>query len=344
MSLRKYLKDSLWAVFYFAIVVVIIDLILISSTPISKSIHDIIYMNILIFITSVFFLAFDYFIWKSRYKEFSNALDKGCNIDLLIPEGDKFEVQLIRDAVKIKNMEMYKRTKELEELLDEINDYITKWTHEIKIPISVCELIADKIAEDDNIEFSHKFSEEIRMELERIKFLVNQVLYTGRASSYSEDISMNEVNLEKIVRDVIKKNASFFISKKTDLKLGNLKFEVITDEKWVSYILDQILNNACKYIENNGKIEICAREDEKTIRLSIRDNGAGILPKDIKRVFDKGFTGDNGRRVAKSTGMGLYLSKKMSEKLGHDIEVYSEVGCYTEFVIAFYKLSDYYMM
>lgn len=344
MNLKKYLKDSLWVIFYFTVIVIIIDLILISSTPISKSIHDIIYMNILIFVISVFFLAFDYFRWKSRYKEFRDALDKGYNIDLLIPESDKFEVELIKDAMKIKNKEMYKRTKELEELLDEINDYITKWTHEIKIPISVCELIADKIAEDDNIESSYKLSEEIRMELERIKFLVNQVLYTGRASSYCEDISMNEVNLEKTVRDVIKKNASFFISKKTDLKLSNLKFEVITDEKWISYILDQILNNACKYIDHNGKIEIFAREDDRTIRLSIRDNGVGILPKDIKRIFDKGFTGDNGRRVAKSTGMGLYLSKKMSEKLGHDIEVHSEVGGYTEFVIVFYKLSDYYMM
>lgn len=344
MNLKKYLKDSLWVIFYFTVIVIIIDLILISSTPISKSIHDIIYMNILIFVTSVFFLAFDYFRWKSRYKEFRDALDKGYNIDLLIPESDKFEVELIKDAMKIKNKEMYKRTKELEELLDEINDYITKWTHEIKIPISVCELIADKIAEDNNIESSFKLSEEIRMELERIKFLVNQVLYTGRASSYSEDISMNEVNLEKTVRDVIKKNASFFISKKTDFKLSNLKFEVTTDEKWVSYILDQILNNACKYIDHNGKIEIFAREDERTIRLSIRDNGVGILPKDIKRVFDKGFTGENGRRVAKSTGMGLYLSKKMSEKLGHNIEVYSEVGRYTEFVIVFYKLSDYFMM
>jgi len=342
MSLRKYLKDRVSIIAYFFVLLLIMDLVLISSTPISKSMYDIVYMNVLILSASLFFLGFEYSQWKLKYSEFKKSIDRGYDIDLLVPKADALEAKLIRDAIRIKNEELYNRTKELENLLDEINDYITKWIHEVKIPISVCELIADRISEGDNIESSYKTSEEIKLELERIKFLINQVLYTSRVSSYSEDLSIEEVNLEKVVKDVAKRNAFFFISKNADLKLGNLKFNVMTDKKWISYILDQILNNAYKYIDDNGKVEICAKEDKKAIRLSIRDNGVGILPKDISRVFDKGFTGDNGRRVAKSTGMGLYLSKKMADKLNHDIEVSSESNQYTEFTIVFYKLPEYF--
>lgn len=344
MNLRRYLNDSILKIIYFASIVLIVNLVIISSTPLSKSIHDILYLNLLILVVSLFFLVLGYIRWKSKYKEFKNAIDTGENIDVSMPKSDTFEAQLIRETLDIKNKKMYKKTKELENAIDEINDYITKWVHEIKIPISVCEIIADRIGEEDNVEIYNETSQDIRKEMERIKFLVDQVLYASRASSYSEDLTINEIKLDRIIKDAVKKNAYLFISKKIDLNLNNVNFNVSTDKKWISYIIDQILNNACKYADENGRIEIYAHEDEKAVRLSIKDNGIGILPKDIKRVFDKGFTGENGRKTTKSTGMGLYFSKKMVNKLEHDIEVHSEVGQYTEFTIVFYKLSDYFKM
>jgi signal transduction histidine kinase len=343
MNLKRYLKDSIRIIVCFVIIVSTVDLVLISSTPINKSIWDIVYMNILILAVSLVFLFLDYAKWKASYKEFKEAIDNNKEIDAAAPTTDTFEAELIRNVLELKNNKMYNKTKELENLLDEINDYITKWVHEIKIPISVCELIVDRIAEEDSIE-NYNISEDIRKELERIKFLVDQVLYIGRASSYSEDFLVNEVNLEGLVKGVVRKNAYSFISQKIDLKLGNLDFNVMTDKKWTIYILDQIINNACKYIGDKGKIEVSAYEDEKAVRLSIKDNGTGILPKDINRIFDKGFTGDNGRKTAKSTGMGLYLCRKMTDRLNHDIEAESQVGQYTEFTIIFYKLSDYFMI
>lgn len=219
--------------------------------------------------------------------------------------------------------------------LNEINDYLTKWVHEIKIPIAVCELIADKIDEID-------ISEQLIVEFDRIKFLINQVLYTSRASCYSEDLQISEINVEKVVKEVIKKNSVLLISQNIDIKLDNMNYNVMSDEKWFSYIIDQLINNACKYVPKNGTVSIYAENDEKATKLFVEDNGIGIKKKDINRIFDRGFTGENGRNLAKSTGMGLYLSKKIVHKLGHEIYVESEEGKGTKFTICFYKLSDYF--
>lgn len=343
MRFKVYLKDHLWVAINFIVTMFIINLMLISITELAESIYEIVYMNVLVFSVSLAFLLVRYSIYKSNYKDFIAALNKEEDIDLLLPKGSNFESKLIKAVVELKNKQAYEKISELKNELNEINDYITKWVHEIKIPISVSELLIDKIEENNELNFS--ISEGLRGELERIKFLIEQVLYAGRASSYSEDLTVNEINLKKVVRDAIKKNSFFFISKKIDLKLGDMNFNVMTDKKWISYILEQIINNACKYVdEEKGAIVISAKENEKEVKLSVKDNGVGIPLKDIKRVFDKGFTGENGRRGSKSTGMGLYFSKKMVQKLNHNIEVTSEVGNYTEFTLVFYKLSDYFML
>lgn len=179
--------------------------------------------------------------------------------------------------------------------------------------------------------------------MNRINFLVNQVLYSTRANSYSEDLLIQELSLEKLVREGVKKNSYSFITNKIDLELGNLDYNVLTDKKWILYILYQIINNAIKYSREDGKVEIYSDEDEKIINLHVRDNGIGILQEDIERVFNKGYTGTNGRaKTYKSTGMGLYFSKKMSDKLGRKMKVVSKENEFTEFTISFYKISDYF--
>lgn len=152
-------------------------------------------------------------------------------------------------------------------------DYITKWIHEVKTPLSVCELILDKMEETD-------ISEQLRLEIDRIRFLVNQVLYISRTSNFSEDFQPCEINVGKIVRDVIKENMSFFIRKKINLNLGNVNFHVITDRKWISYIIDQIINNGCRYVYEGRKIDVWGEE--------------------------------NGRKFGKSTGSIIYF-KLVSE-------------------------------
>ncbi|EET88964.1 histidine kinase [Clostridium carboxidivorans P7] len=305
MSLKVYLKKSIWAIIHFIIIITIVNLVLIGTTEFSKIMYDVIYMNILVFSVSIFFLIFRYRKWKECYKDFYEGLIQEKSVDLLIPKEDGFEAKLIKATIKLKNKEFYENVNELKEELDELNEYITKWVHEIKIPISVCELISDKL--EDTIDTNSDIPESLRGELARIKFLVEQVLYAGRASSYSQDLLINEVNIKQVVNEAVKKNAFFFISKRIDLRLKELQFNVLTDKKWLSYILEQVLNNACKYVGENGIVEIYCEEDEKAIRLCVRDNGIGILPKDISRVFDKGFTGSNGRKKWKINRNGIIL-------------------------------------
>lgn len=336
MSMIVYMKNSVFKALYFVCIFSIINIVLITSKPINAQLADIAYMDFLLVFITLVFAAIDYRRWKYSYKEMCKAINNQEEIDASLPSVNYyFEVQIIKDIVRLKNIENEREVQEVKTALEEINDYITKWVHEIKIPISVCELIVDKIEEID-------VSEQLVLELDRVKFLINQVLYTSRASSYSEDLQVNEINIEKIVKEVVKRNAAFFISKNIDLNLSNIDYNVMSDEKWISYIIDQLINNACKYVSEEGKIDIYAIEDDKAINLHIKDNGIGIKEKDIKRIFDRGFTGENGRNISKSTGMGLYLSMKMAHELNHDIYVESEEGNGTEFTICFYKLSDYF--
>lgn len=337
MSIFKYIKDSYRPILYFFLMILLIDLILISSTDLSKSLLDIFYMNLLLFTISIIFLIVSYAKWRNTFKDLKRAIELEKNIDSFIPEGKKLEQVLIRDIIELKNKEKLKETEELKDNLAEINDYITKWVHQIKTPLTVCELISDRIEEKGH----YDLSKELRQELERINFLVNQVLHISRASSYSSDLIVEEINLGYVVKSVIKNNMNSLIAKGIELEIDNLDFNIFSDGKWVYYVIDQIVNNACKYVEHNGKIEIRGQETDESIILSIKDNGMGIPAKDIDRIFDRGFTGENGRKIGKSTGMGLYICKKIAEKLNFDIEVSSQVGKYTEFRIHFYKLSDY---
>lgn len=337
MSLFKYLKDSLRTISCFLLIILIINLMLITSTDLDKSMLDILYMNILFVSIFIVFFIIGYMRWKNAYKKLENALNVQREIDPYLPEGEKLEQLLMRKIVDFKNKEKLEEVKIFKRDLDEINDYITKWVHEIKIPLSICELIADKM-EDEGL---YDTSKELRQEIERINFLINQVLYTSRASTYSQDFIVEEVNLGTLVKSIIKNNVNSFLYKKIEVEIGDLDFNIFTDSKWACYVLEQIINNACKYVDVCGKIEISAIENDESIILSIRDNGMGIPAKDIDRIFDRGFTGVNGRKTGKSTGMGLYICKKVADKLNINIKVSSQVSKFTEFRIIFYKLSDY---
>lgn len=335
--LKYYLRDSAGLILFFFLMLFIIDLILFSSTDLNRSVQDILYLNLLFLFLLLIFLAIDYTKWRNSYGELLRVVELGGNIDNLAPEGNRLEQVLIREIIDLKNREKLQETEGLKRNLAEIDDYITKWVHEIKIPLSVCELIAGKLEEEELDDLAM----ELIHETERINFLVNQVLHMSRASSYSQDFTVEEVNLGSLVRNVIKNNMNSFIARKIELELGELDFNILTDRKWAYYVIEQIVNNACKYVDNYGIIKIHGKETDEKVILSIWDNGMGIPAKDIGRIFDRGFTGENGRKTARSTGMGLYIAKKIADQLNFDIEVSSQVSRYTEFRVIFYKLSDY---
>ena len=335
MNIFSFIKTNKRTVSFFAVVIAIFDFILLTSANLGKSLNDILYFNFLIALLSIIYGIFAYTNWLSRYKLLRQSLDSNKNINATLPEDESFYTLILKDVIENKNLEAEVQRRELKKSIAELNDYITKWVHEIKIPVSVLELILERIED-------YVLVNEIQTEIERIKFLANQVLYISRSSSYCEDLCIRDIEIDKIVKNSIKRNSTFLISKNIEIIISNLNFTILSDEKWISYIIDQLLHNSYKYLNQDGIIEIGASlDDNNNVRLSICDNGVGILPKDISRIFDKSFTGNSKFNISKSTGMGLYITKKMLDKLGHKIEVRSEPNVLTEFIITFNKISDY---
>ena len=197
-------------------------------------------------------------------------------------------------------------------------DYYTSWVHQIKTPISVMRL-----------ELKSNDTEENRVllgELFRIERYVDMVLQYVRLDSNTNDLVIGEYPLDDIIRECIRKYASQFISAKVKLEYEGTDKEVITDRKWLSVIIEQLLSNAVKYAPE-GKVEIKVTDDNKLI---VEDNGIGIRPEDLPRVFEKGYTGNNGRLGMNSSGLGLYLSKKAADKIKVPI---SELSKGTKFTL-----------
>lgn len=336
MKITEYIKSSFVSILCQWALILIINGVLLASTNLEKSTGDILYLDLLMLLIFLAFFTYGFLREKRKYGNLRKCLDSNSSVDYYLPEDDSYYSELVRDIVTQKTSENLELVNVYKNELDELNNYITRWVHEIKLPISVAELMLEN-SYDSDIEFSRKF----KAELERIKFLVNQVLYAGRASHYQEDHTATQFSLKKAVGEAIKINAYFLMAKNIEIVTGNLDFTVTTDEKWLVYILEQILNNASKYVQKDGNVEIFAQETHKTVVLHIKDSGMGIPPSDISRIFDKGFTGKNGRKTSKSTGMGLYYSKKISARLGIGLTANSVESEYTEFQLSISKFSDY---
>jgi len=203
-------------------------------------------------------------------------------------------------------------------------DYLTMWTHQIKTPVAALRLILA------NMEYSAEKSS-LEQELFRIEEYIGMVLQYQRLESISQDLLFQKYDLYQLVKQAVKKYSIVFIHKHLSLEMDEFACEVISDEKWIVFVFEQILSNALKYT-NKGKIHIY-REGEKT--LVIEDTGIGIRAEDIGRVFERGYTGYNGRLDKKSTGIGMYLCKNIVDHLGHKIQIASEKGKGTKVSIDF---------
>ena len=201
-------------------------------------------------------------------------------------------------------------------------EYYTTWVHQIKTPIAAMRL---QLQGEDS-----ERSRELLEELQRIEQYVEMVLTYLRLDSGSTDYVLKNYDLDDIVRQAVRKYASQFIRKRIRLIYGSLSCQVLTDEKWLLFVIEQVLSNALKYTRS-GEIEITV-EAPKT--LCIRDTGIGIAAEDLPRIFEKGFTGYNGRSDKKASGIGLYLCRRICGRLNHKMTVTSEVDVGTEVRIA----------
>ena len=207
-------------------------------------------------------------------------------------------------------------------------EYIEQWIHEVKTPISLIKLI-----EENNRTTK---SSAILMQLEEIDRYVEQALFYARSEEVDKDYLIKEISLQNCVNTVITRNKQGFILNNIDIEIDNIDRMVYCDSKWLEFILNQIIVNSIKYRSNeDAMVKIYVSDVKNGIKLTIKDNGIGIPSDELDRVFEKGFTGNVGRINNKSTGIGLYLCKKLCDKLGLIIDIESEANRYTKVSIIF---------
>lgn len=266
----------------------------------------------------------------NRIKQNMQELEQKYLISEIVETADFVEGKILKEILQETGKSMLENVNKYKNLQEDYKEYIELWIHEVKIPIAASKLI---IGNNKN-----EITKSIDEELDKVENYTEQALFYARSNAVEKDYIINKTNLKEIVNTAILKNKTTLLNEKISLELTNLKpEEIYTDSKWATFIVNQIIQNAIKYSKKEDKkIEISSKTKNDKVILYIKDNGMGIKKGEITRVFERGFTGENGRIIGqKSTGIGLYLSKKLCDKLGIGIELNSEKGEGTEVRIIF---------
>ncbi len=257
-----------------------------------------------------------------------DELDRKTLIGSVIGEPDFTEGKIMRDVLLQCNKEQNDAIAAVRRDSEDYREYIETWAHEIKTPLASTRLILEN--------HPGAVGADISRELDRVDFLLEQTLFYARSAQTHKDYIIRKTSLKSLVNSVIRRNAHSFIENKIAVEPLQEDAEVYTDVKWMEFILNQIVNNAIKYKrEGSPCIRFVAERRENSIYLTVADNGIGISASDLPRIFDKGFTGQTGRRYGKSTGIGLYLCQKLCRKLGVGISARSQEGQGTALTIEF---------
>ena len=319
--LKSYLKKNIKVYILF---VVFIAIFFVMFYLYNLPLEALIYTGSFCFLAALIASISDYANYKESYKKL-NFLEQNILNDLEdLPKSLDIRIDYYHKIIEKLYEELEKLTQENRQKNTDMVDYYSMWVHQIKTPIAAMNFLLDNEEVDQKI---------LQQELFKIERYVEMVLTYIRLDSISSDYVITKINLDEVVKDSVKKYATIFINKKIKLNYVSHETMVISDKKWLSFAFEQILGNSVKYSSTGGEITIETYEN----KLVIEDNGIGIKEEDLPRIFEKGFTGFNGRYEKKSSGLGLYLCKKTLDKLGHHIEISSKVGEGTRIEITFPK-------
>lgn len=334
MKFKDFIKEKILLIFLTLFLIISSEILLLPYTQIVT------FTRIYIAVCPLLIVAISIFVEYRKKRNFYNELKNNLDeledkylISEIINTPDFIEGKILKKSMQetgkamLENVALYKR------LQEDYKEYIELWIHEIKTPIATSKLIIENN--------KNETTKSIYEELDKIENYTEQALFYARSNTANKDYVITKSNLQEIVNGAILKNKSALLSNKTSIELHDLEQEVYTDSKWAVFIINQIIQNSIKYSKNeNRKIEMYAVSKSDSIILNIKDNGIGMKKGEITRVFEKGFTGENGRTInKKSTGIGLYLCKKLCDKLGLGIELNSEKDVGTEVRIIFPKSS-----
>ena len=293
-----------------------------------------IYIPLIIMGLYMISIIIEYFKRKKFYDNLLNMLeelDEKYLITEIIKTPNFLEGQIFKNSLEQIDKSMLENVNKYKYMTEDYKEYIELWIHEIKIPIATSKMVIENN--------KNEVTKSIDEELDKVENYIEQALFYARSNTVEKDYYIRKVVLKEIVNESIKKNKSSLIQEKISIDIHDLEIEVNTDNKWIVFILNQIIQNSIKYRKKeNSVIEIYANQGKENVILYIKDNGIGIKQGEITRVFEKGFTGTNGRLSnKKSTGIGLYLCKKLCNKLGIGIELNSVQNEGTEVKLVFPK-------
>lgn len=334
MRFRDYIKEKMVLIIGTILALVSVEILLLAY---NISILIRVYCAFII----VFVMALAILIEYKKKKDYYNELIKNMEelkekylISEIIKTPNFIEGKILKDILQDTGKSMLENVNYYKNIQEDYKEYIELWIYEVKIPIA-----ASKMIIENN---KNEVTKSIDEELDKVENYTEQALFYARSNAVEKDYIINKTNLKEIVNGAILKNKTTLLNEKVSIELSNLKDEeVYTDSKWAVFIINQIIQNAIKYSKKeNKKIEISSQEKNDKVILYIKDNGIGIKKGEITRVFERGFTGENGRIIGqKSTGIGLYLCKKLCDRLGLGIELNSEKDKGTEVRIIFPKSS-----
>lgn len=337
MTFFNYLKDQFRLILLWLGFTCLTGFILWLTPEVTLNFPSLFYIFLLGMILLGIFLGFDYNRKKRWWQQLEVDSDEYVETPNLI-DARSHEEELYQEYFNEMHREHFLLLNNVKQQAQEQKDYIDSWVHEIKVPLASLNLISETIEDD----ISEKRFNQLKNNLKRMDDYVEQVLYYSRLDSFSKDYLIKSYSLKRIVQQTIRDSKEYFIQKNIGFSLNGEDCAVLTDEKWLHFILNQLISNGIKYTEPGGSISITFSKNDRGTWLTVTDTGIGIPPEDLQRIFDKGFTGNNGRNEeTNSTGLGLYLAKSLSEKLGHHLYVESIVGQGTSFQLLFPHLNYY---
>lgn len=261
-------------------------------------------------------------LYFTRKKHLCKLLEMADQLEekYLLPEvmeiPERADEEVFYRILKMAEKSMLEKIGGVQRERKEYKEYIEQWIHEVKTPITAMKLLCEN---NDS-----PFVREMLAELENINRFTEQALYYARSEHTEKDYLIREIELRDVVHSAIADNKYLLRQNNVVITADNIDSNVYTDDKWVRFILNQIISNAVKYRTEKPVLRFFTVRENDRILLSVEDNGMGISESDLPRIFEKGFTGQNGRMIQSSTGIGLYLCKRLCDKLGIGLTAYSE--------------------
>ena len=296
-------------------------------------------VNYAFFLSAIWLLGYGIFKFNQYYKKGVAVIEAKQRLEEVTENlpATRSYIELEYQAI-IQNM--YKKMSDLQSAerigRQEMKDYYSMWAHQIKTPIAAMKVLAQAASDTEDAR-TYELLQDMQTELFKTEQYVEMVLTYVRMEDMSGDLMLKEYALDNLIKQALKKYSRMFAMQKLALHYEALRVTVTTDEKWLVFVLEQILSNAIKYSGENHAvtIHINRNEADNTCEFVISDQGIGIRKEDLPRIFEKGYTGYNGRADKTSTGIGLYLCREITKKLGHGIMITSEIGKGTDVTIVF---------